>query len=181
MFMVSEEIRIGLVTEHLPIEKIAPSITRENLNGKLQIMEDSLKKDFGIKKPKIAVLGLNPHAGDQGLIGNQETELILPLIQEKKNAGKLIFGPFPADGFFGSGQYAKFDGILAQYHDQGLIPFKLLSFEKGVNFTAGLPVVRTSPDHGTGYSLVGKGTANENSFRQALYQAADIIKNRREN
>src|SRR5690606_25090384 len=151
MMMVSEKLRVGLVTEHIAVKDIAGTITTELLNKKLNVLEQSLRKDFGITKPKIAVLGLNPHAGDGGVIGTEDDQLIKPVIQDWKNKGKLVSGPFPADGFFASGNYAKYDAILAMYHDQGLVPFKLLAFETGVNFTAGLSVVRTSPDHGTGY------------------------------
>jgi 4-hydroxythreonine-4-phosphate dehydrogenase len=140
----------------------------------------SLKKDFNISKPKIAVLGLNPHAGDSGLLGDEETNVIGPVVNDLKNKGKLVFGPIAADGFFASGQHLKYDGILAMYHDQGLIPFKHIAFEDGVNFTAGLPIVRTSPDHGTAYSIAGKNLADENSMRQAIYLAADILKSRQE-
>jgi 4-hydroxythreonine-4-phosphate dehydrogenase len=141
-------------------------------------MELSLKKDFLINKPKIAVLGLNPHAGDSGLLGKEENEIISPVIMDLKSKGKLVFGPFPADGFFAAGLHNNYDGVLAMYHDQGLVAFKALAFETGVNYTAGLPFVRTSPDHGTAYAIAGKNQANENSFRQAMYLATDIIKNR---
>jgi 4-hydroxythreonine-4-phosphate dehydrogenase len=141
-------------------------------------MELTLKKDFLISKPKIAVLGLNPHAGDEGLLGKEEIDVIRPVIQDLKTKGKLIFGPYPADGFFASGQHSKYDGIVAMYHDQGLVAFKTLSFESGINYTAGLPYVRTSPDHGTAYNLAGKNLANEGSMREAMYVACDIIKNR---
>ena len=143
-------------------------------------MLESLKKDFGIQKPKIAVLGLNPHAGEDGLLGNEEKEIIHHAIDAFKRKGHLVQGPFSADGFFGMKHYRKFDGVLAMYHDQGLIPFKLLAFEEGVNFTAGMPIIRTSPDHGTAYDIAGKGTADENSMLQAIYTALDIIKNREE-
>jgi 4-hydroxy-L-threonine phosphate dehydrogenase PdxA len=147
---------------------------------KIRLLELSLKKDFNISKPKIAVLGLNPHASDDGLIGLEENAVIKPVINDLRTRGKLIFGPYSADGFFASGQHKKFDAILAMYHDQGLIPFKYIAFENGVNFTAGLPIVRTSPDHGTAYSIAGKGLADEGSMRQAIYLAAEIVKNRRE-
>lgn len=175
MIMVSEGLRVGLVTEHVSVKEIANFITNEQVGAKLSILEQTLKKDFGISKPKIAVLGLNPHAGDNGLIGKEDETILKPLIQEWKNKGKLIFGPFPADGFFATGSHAKFDGILAMYHDQGLVPFKLLAFETGVNFTAGLPIIRTSPDHGTAYSIAGKNLAQEGSIRQAIYTATDIV------
>jgi 4-hydroxythreonine-4-phosphate dehydrogenase len=178
MVMASETLRIGLVTEHLPLKDVAQAITAAHVEAKLKIFDQTLKKDFGITKPKIAVLGLNPHAGDNGLIGTEDDAILKPLIQDWKNKGKLIFGPFPADGFFASGNHTRFDGILAMYHDQGLIPFKLLAFESGINFTAGLPAVRTSPDHGTAYSIAGKNLASEGSIRQAIYMAVDIVNTR---
>ena len=180
MFMVSETLRIGLVTEHIALKDVAIAITKERIESKLKIMEQSLKKDFGISKPKIAVLGLNPHAGDGGLIGSEELQIMKPLILEYKNKGKLVFGPFPADGFFAAGNHIKYDAILAMYHDQGLIAFKSLAFENGVNFTAGLPIIRTSPDHGTAYSIAGKNQASESSMREAIYRAGTIFKNRNE-
>lgn len=179
MLMVGNDLRVGLVTEHIPVKEISSFITRERVELKIRLMELTLKKDFLISKPKIAVLGLNPHAGDEGLLGNEELEVIKPVIQDLKSKGKLIFGPFPADGFFASGQHSKYDGIVAMYHDQGLVAFKTLSFESGINYTAGLPYVRTSPDHGTAYGLAGKNLASEGSMRQAMYVACDIIKNRR--
>jgi 4-hydroxythreonine-4-phosphate dehydrogenase len=178
MMMVTDQLKVGLVTEHVPVREIAQYITKERIELKIRLLEFSLKKDFGISKPKIAVLGLNPHAGDEGLIGDEEKNVILPVIQDLKNKGKLIFGPFPADGFFGASSYTKYDGILAMYHDQGLVAFKTLAFENGVNFTAGLPVVRTSPDHGTAYAIAGKNQADESSLREAIYTAAAIIKSR---
>jgi len=178
MFMVSDALRVGLVTEHVGVKDIAALVTREKIEAKLRIMDQSLRKDFGIGKPRIAVLGLNPHAGDLGLIGKEDEEIIKPVIADQKNKGRLVYGPFPADGFFASGSHSKYDAILAMYHDQGLIPFKLIAFEEGVNYTAGLPVVRTSPDHGTGYGIAGKNMANESSLRAAIYRAADIFRNR---
>ena len=178
MLMVGGSLRVGLVTEHIPIKDITTHLTRERVELKIRLLELSLRQDFNISKPKIAVLGLNPHAGDEGLIGSEENQIIKPVISDLKNKGKLIFGPFPADGFFGAGQHLKYDGIVAMYHDQGLIPFKTLAFENGVNFTAGLPVVRTSPDHGTAYGIAGKNQADESSMREAIYLACDIIKNR---
>lgn len=142
------------------------------------LMLDSLQRDFGIQKPKIAVLGLNPHAGDNGLIGNEEKDVIVPVLEQFKKKGNLLFGPYPADGFFAARHYRQFDAVLAMYHDQGLIPFKMLAFEDGVNFTAGLPIVRTSPDHGTAYDIAGKNQADESSFRQAIFTALDVVKNR---
>jgi 4-hydroxythreonine-4-phosphate dehydrogenase len=178
MFMVSDALRVGVLTEHVSIKEVAALITKEKIESKLAIMEQSLRKDFGINKPKIAVLGLNPHAGDNGLIGQEEEQIIKPAIQELKNKGKLVFGPFPADGFFGSSQHSKYDGILAMYHDQGLIPFKAIAFENGVNFTAGLSLIRTSPDHGTGYNIAGKNQADETSLREAVYRCAEIFRHR---
>jgi 4-hydroxythreonine-4-phosphate dehydrogenase len=178
MFMVSDVLRVGLVTEHVGVKDIAALVTREKIEAKLRIMDQSLRKDFGIGKPRIAVLGLNPHAGDLGLIGKEDEEIIKPVIADQKNKGRLVYGPFPADGFFASGSQSKYDAVLAMYHDQGLIPFKLIAFEEGVNYTAGLPVVRTSPDHGTGYGIAGKNMANESSLRAAIYRAADIFRNR---
>lgn len=176
MCMISERLRIALATEHIPLNKVASSINKELIQSKLQIIDQTLQKSFGISKPKIAVLGLNPHAGDGGLIGKEEEEIIIPAIQEMKNKGKLVSGPFPADGFFGSDSYRKFDAVLAMYHDQGLIPFKAIAFENGVNYTAGLPVIRTSPDHGTAYAIAGKNVASESSMREAIYLACDILK-----
>ncbi|HEX7017243.1 MAG TPA: 4-hydroxythreonine-4-phosphate dehydrogenase PdxA [Cyclobacteriaceae bacterium] len=178
MLMVSDTLRVGLVTVHVPVSEVAPLITRERLQAKIALLEQSLIKDFGVTKPKIAVLGLNPHAGDGGLIGKEEEEIIRPVVIELKNKGKLVQGPFPADGFFGSGSARKFDGILAMYHDQGLIPFKVISFDTGVNFTAGLPIVRTSPDHGTAFSIAGKNQADETSLRQAIFLAVDVLTRR---
>ncbi|RIH66146.1 4-hydroxythreonine-4-phosphate dehydrogenase PdxA [Mariniphaga sediminis] len=178
MLMVSETMKVGLVTTHLPLSQVADHITKEVILSKLRIISQSLQQDFAITRPRIAVFGLNPHAGDNGLLGNEENEIILPAIVEAKKEGIIALGPYPADGFFGSENYRRFDAILAMYHDQGLIPFKLASFERGVNYTAGLPVVRTSPAHGTAYALAGEGKASPDSFRQALYLALDIYKNR---
>ncbi len=180
MLLVGNALRVGLVTEHVAVREIASLITRERVEAKLKLLEHSLRHDFGINKPRIAVLGLNPHAGDEGLIGSEEEQILKPLINDWRNKGKLVSGPFPADGFFASAQYTKFDGILAMYHDQGLIPFKTLAFENGVNFTAGLPIVRTSPDHGTAYAIAGKNQADETSFREALFKACDIAQIRKE-
>ncbi|HYG01210.1 MAG TPA: 4-hydroxythreonine-4-phosphate dehydrogenase PdxA [Chryseosolibacter sp.] len=180
MFMVADNIRVGLATGHVPVKDISPLITKERLESKLKLMEHSLRTDFGITKPKIAVLGLNPHAGDGGLLGMEEEDVIKGVIADHRNRGKLVFGPLPSDGFFGSAQYKRYDGILAMYHDQGLIPFKTIAFEDGVNFTAGLPFVRTSPDHGTAYNLAGKNQANESSLREAIYRAAALFKQRQE-
>lgn len=179
MLLASETLRVGLVTEHVPISQVASLITRERVEAKFKALESSLKRDFGITKPKIAILGLNPHAGDNGLIGEEDEKILKPLINDLKNQGKIVYGPLPADGFFTTG-YLKFDGILAMYHDQGLAPFKTIAFDSGVNFTAGLPVVRTSPDHGTAYAIAGKNQADERSMRQAIYSAIDIFKKRHE-
>jgi 4-hydroxythreonine-4-phosphate dehydrogenase len=176
MLMVGEKLKVGLVTEHIPLQEVAASLTEEKILSKYRILEKSLKEDFGIVKPKIAILALNPHAGDNGLIGKEEEEILKPLVNKLKNENKLIAGPFPADGFFAAGQYAKFDAVLALYHDQGLIPFKSIAFEDGVNFTAGLSIIRTSPDHGTAYNIAGKNMANESSMRAAIYLAIDIWK-----
>ena len=178
MLMVGQSLKVGLVTEHVPVSDISKYIIAERVELKIRLMELSLKNDFQISKPKIAILGLNPHAGDEGLLGKEENEVIKPVINDLKSKGKLIFGPFPADGFFASAQHEKYDGILAMYHDQGLIPFKYIDFQNGVNFTAGLPTVRTSPDHGTAYNIAGKNMADESSMRQAIFLAADIIKRR---
>ena len=176
MLMVNENLRIGVVTAHIPVNEISQSLTKEAVENKLKILIKTLKNDFGIDKPKIALLGLNPHAGEDGLLGKEESEVIEPVISEFKNKGHLVFGPYPSDGFFGTLQFQKYDGILAMYHDQGLIPFKMLGFESGVNFTAGIPKVRTSPDHGTAYSIAGKNIANSLSMREAIYLAANTVK-----
>lgn len=180
MILFNDRIRVALVTTHLPLAKIAEAITEDAIVAKLQLFNQSLTADFAIVKPRIAVLSLNPHAGDGGLLGAEEKEIIAPAIERARNQLKIhTFGPYPADGFFGNGLYAKFDGVLAMYHDQGLAPFKTLAMESGVNFTAGLPYVRTSPDHGTGYDIAGKGVASEASMRAALYAAIDIFRSRR--
>jgi len=178
MLMVGETLRIGVVTEHIPIEDVAKSITTALVADKLRILEESLRKDFGIRKPRIAILGLNPHASDGGLIGNQEQEVILPAIKAAQDKGQLVYGPYAADGFFATAGYKQFDAVLAMYHDQGLIPFKTLNFDDGVNFTAGLPFVRTSPAHGTAYDIAGKDQASAESMRSATYLACEIFKNR---
>lgn len=180
MLLVSEDLRVGVVTGHIAIADVPKALTKEKILSKFNLMYESLKQDFGIIKPRIAILGLNPHAGEDGLMGNEEQQIISPVIKDLKNKGLLVFGPYPADGFFGSHLYKKFDGILAMYHDQGLTPFKTLAFDYGVNFTAGLPVVRTSPDHGTAYNIAGKGEADESSFRSALYLACDVVRSRQE-
>jgi 4-hydroxythreonine-4-phosphate dehydrogenase len=178
MFMVAEGCRIGLVTGHLPLKDVAKNVTAERIKSKLNIMIKSLNDDFGITKPKIAILGLNPHAGEDGLLGEEEENIIKPLVKEYKDKGHLIFGPFASDGFFGMRHQKKFDGVLAMYHDQGLIPFKSEAFENGVNYTAGLPIIRTSPDHGTAYNIAGKNMADEGSMRAAIMQAYDIIRHK---
>ncbi len=175
MLMVSEQLRVGLVTGHVPLAKVSETITKERIIQKANLLLKSLENDFGINKPKIAVLGLNPHAGEEGLLGEEEEKIIKPAIRELKDHNKYVFGPYPADGFFGMMHQTKFDGILAMYHDQGLIPFKSIAFSTGVNFTAGLPVVRTSPDHGTAYTIAGKNLADEGSMRAAILLASDII------
>lgn len=180
MFLVSDTLRVGVVTGHIPVSQIPQAITTEKILSKLKLMDASLKKDFWIRKPKIAVLGLNPHAGDNGLIGNDEQTTIQPAIDEARASGILALGPYPADGFFANATYHQFDAVLAMYHDQGLIPFKQIAFESGVNFTAGLSFVRTSPDHGTAYDIAGKNQASEVSFREALFTAMHIVKHRRE-
>ena len=178
MILMKDSLRIALVTTHLPISKVAQAITKELIEEKISILYNSLRRDFMIDNPRIAVLSLNPHCGDGGLIGNEEEEIITPVINEMFEQGIHCFGPYAADGFFGSGNYQHFDAILAMYHDQGLAPFKALAMDGGVNFTAGLPIVRTSPAHGTAYDIAGKGIANEDSFRQAVYVAIDVARNR---
>lgn len=180
MFMVSEHLKIGVVTSHIPLKDVSEKMTVDMIYNKIKIMNKSLVEDFAIRKPKIAVLGLNPHAGDNSLLGLEERNIIIPAINKAKEENILVFGPYGADGFFGTENYKKFDGILAMYHDQGLIPFKSICFNDGVNFTAGMPIVRTSPAHGTAYELVGSNTANESSFRTALFMAIDIFKNRQQ-
>ncbi len=177
MLMVSGNLRIGTVTGHIPLSAVQAQLNQELIASKINVLHDSLVRDFGISKPKIALLGLNPHAGENGTIGTEEEQIIRPAIVEAKKNGKLVFGPFPADGFF-AGDYLKYDGILAMYHDQGLIPFKTLAFENGVNFTAGLPIVRTSPAHGSAYDIAGKGIASGEPMRHAIYLAVDIFNNR---
>nr|MDQ3395111.1 4-hydroxythreonine-4-phosphate dehydrogenase PdxA [Bacteroidota bacterium] len=180
MLLVNDGLRVGVVTGHIPLKDVCNDVTTEKLSEKIRIFENSLKKDFGIQKPKIAVLGLNPHAGEDGVLGKEEIELISPVIEGFRKKGSFVFGPYPADGFFGMMQFKKFDGVLAMYHDQGLIPFKTLAFETGINFTAGLSIVRTSPDHGTAYSIAGKNIANESSMREAIYLVSDILNARLE-
>ena len=180
MILISEELRVGLITGHIPVSKISKNITPELIKKKVSIMNKALVEDFGIMKPKIAILGLNPHCGDNGVIGKEDDEIIRPTIAEIRESGELVFGPYAADGFFGSSTYKQFDGILAMYHDQGLAPFKALSFGNGVNYTAGLSKIRTSPDHGTAYEIAGKNAADPSSFKEALFSAIDIFKKRKE-
>ncbi|MEZ5029436.1 MAG: 4-hydroxythreonine-4-phosphate dehydrogenase PdxA [Ferruginibacter sp.] len=180
MFMVAENMKVALLTEHVPVHDVARHITRDAIVSKLQLINNSLKRDFNINKPRIAVLGLNPHAGDEGLIGKEEEEIIKPAIKDAKQRDVFCFGPYPADAFFARGQYEKFDAVLAMYHDQGLIPFKSLAIGEGVNFTAGLPGVRTSPDHGVAFDIAGQGKADESSFRAAVFKCIDIINGRNE-
>lgn len=178
MILMKDDLRVALVTGHIPLSEVVNKVTKEAILDKLVVFNRSLIQDFGIIKPRIAVLSLNPHAGDKGLIGNEEETVILPAMQEAETKNVMSFGPYPADGFFGASMYEEFDGVLAMYHDQGLAPFKVLAMEDGVNFTAGLSIVRTSPAHGTAYDIAGKNLASENSFRQALYTAIDVHKNR---
>ena len=179
MILMNESLRVALVTTHLPVKDIAKAITKEGIIEKATIFHKALKRDFRISSPRIAVLSLNPHAGDDGLLGTEEKNIILPAIEELADKGIQAFGPFAADGFFGSGAYDHFDGVLAMYHDQGLAPFKTIALESGVNYTASLPIVRTSPDHGTAYDIAGKGVADENSMRQAIFTAIDVFRNRK--
>ncbi len=178
MILMNDVMRIALVTTHLPIRDIASAITKEAIMNKIRIFYETLRKDFNVSKPRIAVLALNPHAGDNGLLGSEEQDIIIPAMQEMEAEGIMCFGPYAADGFFGNKTYEYFDGVLAMYHDQGLAPFKALAMESGVNYTAGLPIVRTSPDHGTAYDIAGQGKADEASMRQAIYTALDIYRNR---
>lgn len=180
MFLVSPALKIGIVTGHVPLKDVSASITKEKITEKLVLMRESLERDFGVATPRIAVLGLNPHAGDNGLIGTEEKDVILPVVREQMEKGFQVYGPYGADGFFGTGAYKQFDAVLAMYHDQGLAPFKALAFDSGVNFTAGLPIVRTSPDHGVAYDIAGKGTADESSLRAAIFTATDIFLKRKE-
>lgn len=179
MFMVSEALKVGVVTDHLPLSQVAGAIQKDAVLRKIRIMEQSLMSDFGLEKPHLAVLGLNPHAGEEGLLGPEDEEIIRPAIIEAKKAGVFVSGPYPADSFFGNGAFSKFDGILAMYHDQGLIPFKTIASHEGVNFTAGLPFVRTSPDHGTAYDLAGKNEADPGSMFNALILAKNVVSQRK--
>lgn len=178
MFMVTDTLRVGLLTDHVPVKDVTTHITSELIEKKINTVYKSLEKDFKIRKPKIAVLGINPHTGDNGVIGSEDDDVMRPTLLKIKESGKLVYGPYAADSFFGSNNYKNFDAIIASYHDQGLIPFKTLSFGEGVNYTAGLSKVRTSPDHGTAYEIAGKGESNENSFKEAVFRAIKIFKNR---
>lgn len=180
MFMVAGDLRVGVLTGHIPLEKVSSQITAEKLTAKIKQMLYSLLNDFGIVKPRLAVLGLNPHAGENGLLGIEEKEVIEPVLMHFREKGELVFGPFPADGFFAAATYQQYDAVLAMYHDQGLIPFKTIAFNSGVNFTAGLPVVRTSPDHGTAYDIAGKNKAEPGSLLAAIYLASDVVRYRQE-
>ena len=178
MFMVQDTLRVGLLTDHIPVNNVASHLTEDLIKQKIETIKQSLIQDFSVNKPKIAVLGLNPHAGDGGVIGQEDDTILKPVIKKLFEKGTMAFGPYPADGFFGNSQYEKFDAVIAAYHDQGLIPFKTLSFGNGVNYTAGLNKIRTSPDHGTDYDISGKGIANHNSFKEAVFLAIDIYNSR---
>lgn len=178
MLMVHDDLRVGLLTDHVPVNEVANHLSEKLISSKIKTIIQTLKQDFEIEKPKIAVLGLNPHSGDNGVIGQEEEKIIKPALKKLFEAGNMVFGPFSADGFFGAAQYEKYDAVLATYHDQGLIPFKTLSFGNGVNYTAGLNKIRTSPDHGTAYEIAGKGIANHESFKEAVYLAIDIYNKR---
>lgn len=178
MLMVHDDLRVGLLTDHVPVNEVAKHLNEKLISSKIRTIIQTLKQDFEIEKPKVAVLGLNPHSGDNGVIGQEEEKIIKPALKKLFEAGNMVFGPFSADGFFGSAQYEKYDAVIATYHDQGLIPFKTLSFGNGVNYTAGLNKIRTSPDHGTAYEIAGKGVANHESFKEAVYLAIDIFKKR---
>lgn len=180
MFMVTENLKVGLLTDHVPLKDIASHITPDLINDKIDTIYKTLQQDFGVRKPRVAVLGINPHTGDSGVIGMEDDEIMRPTLKKIKDSGKLVFGPYAADSFFGSDNYKSFDAIVAAYHDQGLIPFKTLSFGKGVNFTAGLSKIRTSPDHGTAYEIAGKDVADPSSFKEAVFTAIHIFKKRKE-
>ncbi|MCU0381988.1 MAG: 4-hydroxythreonine-4-phosphate dehydrogenase PdxA, partial [Chitinophagaceae bacterium] len=178
MLMVAENMRVGLLTEHVALKDVSALVTKEAIHSKLRILKESMRRDFGIDKPRIAVLGLNPHAGDEGLVGKEEETVIRPAVIEARKNDLLVYGPYSADAFFARGQYERFDGVLAMYHDQGLIPFKSLAMGEGVNYTAGLPGIRTSPDHGTAMDIAGKNKADESSFREAVFTCIDIYNKR---
>jgi 4-hydroxythreonine-4-phosphate dehydrogenase len=179
MFMICDELKIGLLTDHIPLKEINSHVTKQRIEQKFSLINESLKKDFGLQKPKIAVLSIDPHVGDGGVIGNDDQDILKPALLDIASKNNLVFGPFSSDSFFGSGQHKKYDAVLAIYHDQGLIPFKTLSFGTGVNYTAGLNKVRTSPDHGTGYDIAGKGLADSTSFKNAIFSGIDILKSRK--
>ena len=178
--MITDNLKVGLLTDHVALKDIASVITPELIESKINTISKTLKQDFRVQKPKIAVLGINPHSGDNGVIGKEDEETLKPTIQKLRDKGQLVFGPYSADSFFGSKNYKNFDAVVASYHDQGLIPFKTLSFGRGVNFTAGLKKVRTSPDHGTGFDIAGKNEANINSFKEAVFKGIEIYKAREE-
>ena len=180
MFMVTDQLKVALMSDHIPLKDVVGYLNEDKINIKIALLEKTLIQDFGIQRPKIAVLGINPHTGDNGVIGEEDDTLLTPVIKKWNEKGSLVFGPYPADGFFGNQSYSKFDAVLATYHDQGLIPFKTLSFGQGVNFTAGLSHVRTSPDHGTAFDLAGKGVADPSSFSEAVYRAREIFLKRNE-
>jgi 4-hydroxythreonine-4-phosphate dehydrogenase len=179
MLMVSDILKVGVVTGHIPVSRVAEGISKDKILSDIRLLHKTFLEDFSLRKPRIGVLGLNPHAGDGGVIGNEEQNIVIPAIKQANDEGIIALGPYPADGYFGSGEFKKFDVTLAMFHDQGLIPFKSMAFESGVNFTAGLPFIRTSPGHGTAYGIAGKGTASEESFRNALYLAVDLFENRK--
>jgi 4-hydroxythreonine-4-phosphate dehydrogenase len=181
MFMVSEDLKVGLVTDHIPIKQVHSNITKDKVKEKFSLIEESLIKDFGVQRPKIAVLSIDPHVGDGGTIGDDDDKILKPALKEISETESFVFGPFSSDSFFGSGLYKKYDAVLAIYHDQGLIPFKTLSFGEGVNYTAGLTKIRTSPDHGTGYDIAGKGLADNTSFKKAIFSAIEILNSRKLN
>lgn len=180
MFMVSEGLKVGLLTDHVPVKEVPNHITKELIVSKLEIIANSLKQDFRVSKPKVAVLSINPHAGDQGVIGKEDDELLRPTLETLRDKGQLVYGPYAADSFFGNKNHKNFDAVIASYHDQGLIPFKTITFGEGVNYTAGLSRIRTSPDHGTAYEIAGKGVADESSFKKAIFMAIEIFRNREE-
>ncbi len=180
MFMVTDQLKIGLLTDHVPVKEVANHITERLISEKVDIVYESLVKDFKINKPRIAVLGINPHAGDNGVIGEEDNKIMKPTLEKIREKGKIVYGPYSADSFFGSKNYKNFDAVIASYHDQGLIPFKTITFGEGVNFTAGLSKIRTSPDHGTAFEIAGKGIADEGSFKEAVFMAIKIFKNRKE-
>jgi 4-hydroxythreonine-4-phosphate dehydrogenase len=180
MFMVSDVLKVGLLTDHVPVKEAPQQITEQLIIEKIETIYNSLVVDFKVNKPKIAVLGINPHAGDNGVIGKEDDEVLRPTLAKIRESGKLVYGPYSADSFFGSNNYKNFDAVVASYHDQGLIPFKTIAFGQGVNFTAGLNKVRTSPDHGTAYEIAGKGQADESSFKEAVFMAINIYRNRNE-